>query len=113
MKRTQPMCSGRAGCGESRTSGSEGGGEETTGRQGRHRRLAADPASRDSAAVSATTVPDNGVNDGGWFPDRIIIGAIIRRLNGAHRQTALRCHRFSASAAPRVKAVRSAILAGV
>jgi hypothetical protein len=38
------MCSWRAGCGESRTSGSEGGGEETTGRQGRHRRLAADPA---------------------------------------------------------------------
>jgi hypothetical protein len=26
-----PMCSWRAGCGESRTSGSEGGGEETTG----------------------------------------------------------------------------------
>jgi len=33
-----------------RKSGSEGGGEETTGRGGRHRRLAADPAAL-SAAV--------------------------------------------------------------
>jgi hypothetical protein len=31
-------------CGGTRMHGSEGGGEETTGRQGRHRRLAADPA---------------------------------------------------------------------
>ena len=36
MKRTHPRRSWRAGCGESRTSGSEGGDEETTGRQGRH-----------------------------------------------------------------------------
>src|ERR687897_3683512 len=34
----------RAGCGESRTSGSEGGGEETTGRKSRHWRPAPDPA---------------------------------------------------------------------
>jgi hypothetical protein len=33
MKRTHPMCSWRAGCGETRKSGSEGGGEETTGRK--------------------------------------------------------------------------------
>jgi hypothetical protein len=31
--RTHPMCSWRAGCGGTRTSGSEGGGEETTGRK--------------------------------------------------------------------------------
>ena len=31
--RTYPMCSWRAGCGGTRTSGSEGGGEETTGRK--------------------------------------------------------------------------------
>lgn len=39
-------CSWRAGCGGTRKSGSEGSGEETTGREGRHRRLAADPAPR-------------------------------------------------------------------
>src|ERR687897_3463971 len=44
----------RAGCGESRTSGSEGGGEETTGRKGRHWRLAADPARADAANGAPT-----------------------------------------------------------
>jgi hypothetical protein len=33
MTTTHSMCTWRAGCGESRTSGSEGGGEETTGRK--------------------------------------------------------------------------------
>jgi hypothetical protein len=33
MNRNHPMCSWRAGCGGSRTSGSEGDGKETTGRK--------------------------------------------------------------------------------
>jgi hypothetical protein len=44
MKRNHPMCPWRPGCGGTHKSGSEGSGEETTGREGRHRRLAADPA---------------------------------------------------------------------
>jgi hypothetical protein len=48
-------CSWRAGCGGIRKSGSPDGGEETTGREGRHRRLAADPASRQPAATLGFT----------------------------------------------------------
>jgi hypothetical protein len=33
MNDHHPMCPWRAGCGGTRTSGSEGGGEETTGRK--------------------------------------------------------------------------------
>ena len=103
MKRTHPMCSWRAGCGGTRKSGSEGGGEETTGRKAgtgtspptlrsRHARLAsnAGSASRPKARTARAGLrprwlpPGPGPHQFQLATDGldVIAGRVLNRLLG-------------------------------
>ena len=61
MKRNHSMCSWRAGCGGTRTSGSEWRRRGNHRPKGRHRRLAADPASSGRPPVAVPAVEGFGV----------------------------------------------------
>ena len=73
MNENHAMYTWRAGCGGTRKSGSEGGREQTTGRQGLRRRLVTDPAR--SAAYGIAIDLGRGAGRGASGVPEVGIGA--------------------------------------